>query len=59
MPEPKDEPGRVRSISKVSKEDAERLRALLRRDPADLSDPSARERMGKAIAKAMERPFKR
>jgi hypothetical protein len=31
MPERKDEPGRVSSVSKMSKEDAERLRELLRR----------------------------
>jgi hypothetical protein len=59
MPERKDEPGRVRSVSKMSKEDAERLRALLRRDPADLSDPTARERVGKVIAQAIYKPFKR
>jgi hypothetical protein len=60
MTERNDEPGRVRSISKMSKEDAERLRELLRRtDPADMSDPSAHERMGKAIAQAMNRSFKR
>jgi hypothetical protein len=59
MPERK-EPGRARSVTKMTKEDAERLRALLRRtDPADMSDPSARERVGKEIAKAMHRPFKR
>jgi hypothetical protein len=56
----KDEPGRVRSDSKMSKEEAERLRALLRlTDPADMSDQSARERVGKAIAQAIYRPFKR
>jgi hypothetical protein len=60
MPERKDEPGRVRSVSKMSKEDAERLRELLRHtDPADMSDPSAHERVGKVIAQAMDRPFKR
>jgi hypothetical protein len=60
MPERKDEPGQVRSVSKMSKEDAERLRELLRRTgPADLSDPSARERVGKAIAQAVNRPVKR
>jgi hypothetical protein len=60
MPDRKEEPDRVRSVSKMSKEDAERLRELLRRTgPADMSDPSARERVGKAIAQAMYRPFKR
>jgi hypothetical protein len=60
MPERKDEPGRVRSVSKMSKEDAERLRELLRHtDPADMSDPSAHERVGMVIAQAMDRPFKR
>jgi hypothetical protein len=44
----------------MSKEDAERLRELLRRtDPADMSDPSACERVGKEIAKAMHKPFNR
>jgi hypothetical protein len=60
MPERKDKPGRARSVSKMTKEDAERLRELLRRTaPADMYDPSARERVGKEIAKAMHRPFKR
>jgi hypothetical protein len=52
-----DKPG---SVSKMSKEDAELLRELMRRtEPADMSDPSARERVGKAIAQAIDRPFKR
>jgi hypothetical protein len=60
MPERNDERGRVRSVSKMSKEDAERLRELLRlTDPADMSDASARERVGTAIAQAVNRPFKR
>jgi hypothetical protein len=60
MPERKDKPVRARSVSKMTKEDAERLRELLRRtDPADVSDPSARERVAKVIAQAMNRPFKR
>ena len=60
MPERNDEPGRVRSVSKMSNEDAERLRELLRRtEPADMSDPSLHERVGKEIAKSMHRPFKR
>jgi hypothetical protein len=60
MPERKDEPGRVSSVSKMSKEDAERLRELLRRTaPADMHDPSARERVRKAIAHVMDRPFAR
>jgi hypothetical protein len=51
-----DKPG---SVSKMSNEDAERLRELLRRtEPADMSDPSLHERVGKEIAKAMHRPFK-
>jgi hypothetical protein len=60
MPERKDEPAQVRSVRKMSKEDAERLRALLRRaDPADSFDPSALLRVGKVIAQAMDRPFTR
>ena len=43
----------------MSKEDAEFLRELMRRtEPADMSDPSVRERVGKEIAKAMHSPFK-
>jgi hypothetical protein len=54
MPERKNEP------RKMSNEDAERLRELLRRtEPADMSDPSVRERVGKEIAKSMHRPFHR
>jgi hypothetical protein len=57
MPRRTDKPG---SVSKISKEDAERLRELLRRtDPADMFDPSARERVWKEIAKAMHKPFNR
>jgi hypothetical protein len=49
-----DKPGQM------TKEDAERLRELLRRtDPADMSDPSVRERVGREIAKAMHKPFNR
>jgi hypothetical protein len=60
MPERRNELGRARSVSKITKEDAERLRELLRRtEPADMSDPSARERVAKEIAKTMHRPFKR
>jgi hypothetical protein len=60
MPERTDKLGRVRSVSKMTKEDAKRLRESLRRaDPADMSDPSARERVGEVIAKAKDRPFKR
>jgi hypothetical protein len=59
MPERKDKPSRVVSV-KMSKEDAERLRELLRRtDPADMSDTSARERVGKEIANALHKPFNR
>jgi hypothetical protein len=51
---------RVATNRATIKEDAERLRELLRRtDPADMSDPSACERVAKEIAKAMHRPFKR
>jgi hypothetical protein len=54
MPERKDKLGRM------TKEDAECLRELLRRtDPADISDSSVRERVGKEIAKAMHKPFNR
>jgi hypothetical protein len=57
MPRRTDKPG---SFSKISKEDAERLRELLRRtDPAEMWDPSVRERVGKEIAKAMHRSFNR
>jgi hypothetical protein len=56
MPRRTDKPG---SVSKMSNEDAEFLRELLRRtEPADMSDPSVHERVGKEIAKAMHRPFK-
>jgi hypothetical protein len=42
----------------MSYEDAERLRELLRRtEPADMSDPSVHERVGKVIAQAMHRPI--
>jgi hypothetical protein len=52
-------PERKNEHSKMSNEDAERLRELLRRtEPADMSDPSVRERVGKEIAKAMHSPFK-
>jgi hypothetical protein len=52
-----DKPG---SVSKMSREDAELLRELMRRtEPADMSDPSVRERVGKEIAKAMDKPFNR
>jgi hypothetical protein len=54
MPERKDKPGRM------TNEDAECLRELLRRtEPADMCDPSVRERVGKEIAKAMYKPFNR
>jgi hypothetical protein len=47
-------------LAALSMRDAERLRALLRRiEPADIADPSAHERVGKVIAQAMYRPFKR
>jgi hypothetical protein len=60
MPEHNDKLGGARSVSKMTKEEAERLRELLRRtDPAEMSDPSARARVGKVIAQAMNRPFKR
>jgi hypothetical protein len=57
MPRRTDKPG---SVSKMSKEDAEFLRELMRRtEPADMSDPSVRERVGKEIAHAMHKPFNR
>jgi hypothetical protein len=57
MPRRTDKPG---SVSKMSKDDAEHLRELMRRtEPADMSDLSVRERVGKEIAKAMHRPFNR
>jgi hypothetical protein len=60
MQERRDKLGRARSVNKMSMEDAERLRELLRRtDPADMCDPSVRERVGKEIAKAMHKPFNR
>jgi hypothetical protein len=60
MPERGGKAGQVRSVSKMTKEDAERLRELLRRtDPADMSDSSVRERVGREIAKAMYKPFNR
>jgi hypothetical protein len=44
----------------MTKEDAEGLREFLRRtEPADMSDPCARERVAKEIATAMHRPFNR
>jgi hypothetical protein len=47
-------PDRARPVSKMSDEDAERLRELLRRtEPAYMSDPSVHERVGKEIAKAI------
>jgi hypothetical protein len=60
MPERGGKAGQAGSVNKMSKEDAERLRELLRRpDPADMCDPSVRERVGKEIAKAMHRPSNR
>jgi hypothetical protein len=60
MPERGGKAGQAGSVSKMTKEDAERLRELLRRtDPADMSDPSVCERVGKEIAKAMHKPFNR
>jgi hypothetical protein len=44
----------------MSKEDAERLRVLLRRaDPAGSFDPYALQRVGEVIAQAMDMPFRR
>jgi hypothetical protein len=55
-----DEPERVIPANQMSKDDAERLRALLRRtEPADLSDPSVLQRVGRVIAQAIAKPFKR
>ena len=60
MADSKGEPEPVRSATKMSKEDAERLRELLRRTrSADLSDPPVLQRIGRIIAQAIYRPFKR
>jgi hypothetical protein len=45
--------------NKMSREEAERLRELLRRTkPADLDDPAVLQRIGKAIARAIHGPSK-
>jgi hypothetical protein len=50
------EPKREQPSNKMTREEAERLRALLRSTKAaDLNDPLARQRIGRAIAWAIER----
>ena len=46
--------------NKMTREEAERLRELLRRtEPAELADPSVPQRIGRAIARAAYRPSER
>jgi hypothetical protein len=46
--------------NRVTREEAERLRELLRRtEPAELTDPSVLQRIGRAIARAVYRPSER
>jgi hypothetical protein len=46
--------------NKMTREEAERLRGLLRRGrPAELSDVSVLQRIGRAIARALAGPSKR
>ena len=46
--------------NKMTREEAERLRELLRRTkPAELDDPSVPQRIGRAIARAAYRPSER
>jgi len=53
---PEDEPARGRSASRMSKEEAERLRALLRdTSPAGLWPPSVRQRIGEMLVEASRR----
>jgi hypothetical protein len=56
-----DERGREqRPANKMQREDAERLRELLRRtQPAELDDPSVPQRIGRALARAAYRPAER
>ena len=50
------EPKRDQPPNKMTREEAERLRALLRgTNAADLNDPFARQRVGTAIAQAIYR----
>ena len=50
------EPKRDQPPNKMTREEAERLRALLRgTKAADLHDPFARQRVGRAIAQAIDR----
>src|SRR2546425_13272759 len=57
---PEDEPARGRSASRMSKEEAERLRALLRdTNPAALWTPSARQRVGEMLVEATRRGVRR
>jgi len=56
MSERGDEPKRDQPPNKMTREEAERLRALLRgTKAADLNDPFARQRVGRAIAQAIDR----
>ena len=48
-----------RPANKMTREEAERLRELLRGKPADLADPAARQRVGSAITWAIDRQHKR
>jgi predicted dehydrogenase len=56
MSERGEEPKRDHPLNKMTREEAERLRALLRgTKAADLNDPFARQRVGRAIAQAIDR----
>ena len=49
-----------RPANKMQRQEAERLRELLRRSkPAELDDPSVPQRIGRAIARAAYRPSER
>lgn len=57
---PEDEPARGRSASRMSEEEAERLRALLRdTNPAGLWSPAVRQRVGEMLVEATRRGFTR
>jgi hypothetical protein len=58
--EPGGKPKRDQPANKMTREEAERLRELLRgTKPADLVEPSVLQRIGKAIARAVSRPSRR
>jgi hypothetical protein len=60
VPAADDERERGRPANKMTREEAERLRQLLRvTKPADLADTSVLQRIGRAIARAVHRPSKR